>query len=1385
MNRNNKLWIFSGIVILAVISGILFAKNYSRHNREKERVAYEKYLNKHAYSNRTAKSPGESEEGEEGEEEPKCDRPDLAFEQNYLMTLDPALGYPPTQRLFAVHEKVRNYKRMKSGTPGDSLNNWVERGPDNISGRVRAIMFDPNDLSSKKVWAGSVSGGLWFNNDITNANSVWQAVDDFWDNIAISSITYDPTNRQTFYVGTGEGWYNYDGVGGEGIWKTMDGGINWQHLENTNNSDFRTVQKLQVTSTGRVVAAGRNGIFISDDGGATWKMTFEGLAADLEIASDGAIYAGTGRVYVAGKVLKSTDNGDNWLDITPLGTEQERVEIAVAPSNSQVVYAIASNLDNISWFMKSMNGGKTWTKITLPKYMNTNCTMSSDDFTRGQAWYDLILAVHPTNQNIVFAGGIDLNKTVNGGFSWNTVSSWTGACLPYVHADQHAIIFRPGYPDELLGGSDGGVTYSVNAGMNPAPVFSDRNKGLNVTQYYACAMHPAPFSNYFLAGSQDNGTQKFESEGINSVTTVTGGDGGYCFIDQINPSIQITSFVYNNFTITRDGGKTFYWLWKATDGAFINPADYDNNLHILYSAKNKATINRITHIDTNPGYGAVTVADLGTMASGLKVSPYTTGSSTLFVGTRAGRLFKVTNAETESPVTEQITGSFFPVGNISNIELGASENEILVTFTNYGVSSVWYTKNGGTDWSEKEGNLPDMPVRSALFNPNNRNKVILATEVGIWSTSNFNDDVPIWKPTVSGLANVRIDMLELRESDFEILAATHGRGLFTNDAFSAIDKNILNVYFNTGAGTNLKFGGSVQFENHSTGKPTSFIWTFEGGNPATSTSMNPLVSYENSGSYDVTLTISDGTETKTETKTSYITVGGSNQWTEQATGFHVAERGIAFIDAVDSNIVWAIANNKNNQDIRIKEFTKTVNGGSQWTSSAINIPGDIYPAMVSAINENIAWIPMFPNSTGAGGGIYVTKNGGQIWTKQPTATFSGDKAFANVVHFWNANEGFCMGNPNGGYFEIYTTKNGGENWTRVAKNKIPTPSGTDEKGTAGQYCVGDDGVVFFNTSKGRIFKSKNKGESWNLIPWPVSGKSKIAFADENHGVVLSDDEDLNTFKVYNTTNGGATWNTVYKENVYSSRVAYVPGTGRMFVSSSANDGMAGSSYSIDGGTTWTRFAELDQFQCYALGFYNMASGWVGQFNTSGIQGGILKYTGLTRTLADFTINPENPVIELPIVFTDNSISVESSSTYHWDFGENASPRTANTVGPHTVSFSETGSKTVTLTVNGISVTKQFEVFTTTGIEDIYNQASVNVFPNPSQGAFNLLLMLRKMSDLDISVINSKGQIIYSNKLKNRIAEVNIPINLSKSGKGIYILNIKGGDMNVSRKLILN
>ena len=725
---------------------------------------------------------------EEIEALPKYDRPDLAVMQNFDMTRDPSTNDVPVERALQAFGQVKKDFQAKA-IPGVT---WTERGPDNVGGRTRAIMFDPNDGTSRTVWAGGVGGGLWYNTDITSASTVWQNVDDFWANIAVTTIAYDPTNTQTFYVGTGEGFFNADAIRGAGIWKSTNGGTSWTQLSSTTGSDFHYVQKVVVTPSGTVIAATQEGLYRSTNGGSSWTTLFTGRFADIEVASNGDVWASEG-IFTTGVVRKSTNDGVSWSTVTP-ASGGERIELAIAPSDPNTVYAVASNNTAIAWMYRTTNGGSSWTSITVPQYTEQSCTLSgSNDFARGQAWYDLIMSVSPTNSNVALVGGIDIYKTTNGGSSWGLVSYWTGACDTYVHADQHAMIWSPTDTDAAIFGNDGGVFYSSNVGSASNPSFVARNNGYNVTQFYGGDQRSESGSNIMLAGAQDNGSHRYSTSGINSTTEVTGGDGAFCHIDQLNGNVQFTAYVYNSFYRSTNNGSSFSTiLSNQTYGRFINPTEYDDNAKVLYSAANA---DQYIYLDNLTGSAAGIGAFLnsvslgGRTASAFKASPYTANRVFMATGTNRGAggsaVYRIDNANTGSPTVTQISTSAIPNnGYISSIDLGTSENQILITYANYGLTSVWETTNGGSTWTNKEGNLPDIPVRWGIYNPNNTNEVLLATELGVWSSDDFNASSPDWGATNVGLANVRCDMLQYRASDGQVMVITHGRGSYTGFPFS-------------------------------------------------------------------------------------------------------------------------------------------------------------------------------------------------------------------------------------------------------------------------------------------------------------------------------------------------------------------------------------------------------------------------------------------------------------------------------------------------------------------------------------------------------------------------------------------------------------------------
>lgn len=762
----------------------------------------------------------------------------------YLLQMNPYTKKTHPENLYNLQEKLKKERASLQRSPGDALDNqWTERGPNNVGGRTRMVMFDPNDVTHKRVFAGGVSGGLWVNDDITDQNSSWVQVG-ISDNLAVTCMAVDPNNSQIMYLGTGE-LYSPQQALGNGIWKSTDGGATWVNVyqirgttatssninvpgtyfmtdiivrdkdgnpATTNDSEvFAAIGGAFYSSNPKSTWIGLDdyGIYKSTDEGSNWsKLTLDVdgnpvSPNDFEIDTDNTLWLSTTRNAWGdggGRIYSSSDGVSFSLKHTI--TNGRRTEIAVSKTNANTVYVLGevgtenSSGDEIAPFISLIKTtdafATTPTALSLPN--DATSSIPTEDFTRGQAFYDLALEVDPTNDAIAYAGGINLFRTSNSGVTWQQISknsptgSLPGITVSYVHSDQQSFAFHPTDANIAVIGCDGGVFYanSLSAAATSASAIEERNKDYNTIQFYNAAISQTTDPEYIIGGTQDNGNLFFNeaSAGINSAIKTNRGDGTHCFIDK-EGSYMIISNLYNN--ITRYNlpytGSGVSVSSDSDSGTFVNAMALDDNLDILYTngydaANEIGYLTRFTNITTASSTRTDISDPLITNISAIKVSPFTTASSKVFLGTRSGKLIKVENANTENPIITDISSSSF-LGNISSIEFGASENEIMVTFYNFGVDSIWFTEDGGSTWANKEGNFPDINVRCILMNPLNNNEVIVGSELGVWNTTNFKDTSPIWNQSYNGMSNVPVTSFSLRTADNTILASSYGRGFYT------------------------------------------------------------------------------------------------------------------------------------------------------------------------------------------------------------------------------------------------------------------------------------------------------------------------------------------------------------------------------------------------------------------------------------------------------------------------------------------------------------------------------------------------------------------------------------------------------------------------------
>jgi PKD repeat protein len=497
-------------------------------------------------------------------------------------------------------------------------------------------------------------------------------------------------------------------------------------------------------------------------------------------------------------------------------------------------------------------------------------------------------------------------------------------------------------------------------------------------------------------------------------------------------------------------------------------------------------------------------------------------------------------------------------------------------------------------------------------------------------------------------------------------------------------------YF-SGTPVNIIEGDFVNYSDLSAsgGNPiTSYSWSFPGGIPASFIGQNPPpVQYNTAGVYSATLTVANSQSTQSYTRTNYINVSIQpyGEWIVQNSGFTAASRGINHISIVDANTIWATAYDGSGTAANIQQFTKTTDGGVTWTPGSINIQNtNLGISMIHAESATKAWLAAYPNGAGQIGGIWITTNGGNTWTRQNTATFNNAASFTNAVYFWNELEGVCVGDPINNEFEIYRTTNGGTTWNLVSGANIPNPQANEFGYTRQMEVVGNS--VWFGTSKGRIYYSSNKGQTWSVFTSPItdfgganvaSSSANMSFTSTTNGMLVNQ-----AGAIWTTTNSGSTWTSVTPTGpVFNGGLCYVEGSNVAFTTGAAT-GASGSSYSTNGGVTWNL---IDNQQHLYVDFINTSVGWSGWFNTSATQNGMWKWNDLSSPLDPAFSSAALTVCTNQIVsYTDQTTGAVPTSWF-WQF-PGGTPSTSTLQNP-TVTYASAGNYGVTLTVSdGVSQT---------------------------------------------------------------------------------------------------
>lgn len=769
--------------------------------------------------------------------------------------------YPDGTRHEADQVYKEYQKYLAANQSADKSNgNWTNLGPINVPskgyeglGRINAIAFHPTNPDI--VYIGAPAGGCWKYNASTGE---WFSTTDMLPTLGVSSIMVNWSNPDVILIGTGD--RDAGDAAGLGIFRSTNGGISWE-IWNTGMGSTTVGRLLQhPTSADIVYAATGSGIYKTTNMGASWTQIKTGGFKDIVFrpGNPDVLYAGGGS-----SVFRSMDAGATWQQMTNGLPGGSRSVIAVTPHDPMYVYCLLSNGDSYKGIYRSIDGGNSFTEMsTTPNIMSWGCNGGDG----GQAWYDLDVAVDPTNKNTVYAGGVNCFKSEDGGVTWEISSHWWGDCgVPAVHADLHVLEFNP-LNNRLYAGNDGGIYYTENGGT----AWPEITSGLPISQVYRIGQSKTVI-NKVINGYQDNGTSTYF--GDNNWQTTGGGDGMECAFDHTVPAYSYSTIYYGDIYRHFNNGNGYQVAGEGNhgiseSGGWITPfCLHETNSDIMFAGFKNIWIASGVRTTNNFVWKKIT-NDSGDNISVVEHSP---ANNDIFFYARGSQLYRSDNVMDDSPEWTTLTTYLPGSGSVFDVEAHPfDENIVYISRGN----KVYRSENKGFSWTDISGSLPAINMNCLAAYVNSFDGIYVGSDAGVYYRDASMTD---WEMFSNGLpVDASVNEIEIYHNpavpaEDVIRAGTYGRGLWSSPVWHG--QPTVNI---EASETEVPIGCPVDFFDLSTGVPTEWTWTFEGGTPASANVKNPEgIVYLSEGTFSVTLMVSNAEGWDSETFTGYITVTGT------------------------------------------------------------------------------------------------------------------------------------------------------------------------------------------------------------------------------------------------------------------------------------------------------------------------------------------------------------------------------------------------------------------------------------------------------------------------------------------------------------------------------
>ncbi|MFZ2490688.1 MAG: hypothetical protein WA208_04305 [Thermoanaerobaculia bacterium] len=646
-------------------------------------------------------------------------------------------------------------------------------------GRINDLLIHPT--SPNTMWAGSDGGGIW---KTTDGGTTWQAVDDFFGSLSISAFAMRAADPSTIYVATGAQG-SHTGLGGDGIFKSTDGGSSWSQLAATDpstDSAFQYVYDLAIdpADSNTVIAATYGGAYITTNGGTSWTE----IAAATTTARNVAIHPSNRNLRVIaaddGTVKVATDGTTYTSHVIATVTGASYTRLALAPSDQNVMYALVNNSGTTQLY-RSATGGTSWGVVATPAdFFYNNYYLS---YTGG-LWVD------PTNANhIVVVEG------------WAMVTSDASAVAPtwteprWGWVDFHGAVSDPGYNGttnkKVYLFDDGGLYRwtDIDTVYTTAPAYLAPT-GMLVTQAYTVAGR----GGNLIFGAQDVASRYHRTTASDPTAKwrfasgLGGHDGAATAADRTNPNILYGSTQFLGIHRSTDGGATTGFICQGiTDitcggysgtSMFIAPFILDPNdqSRMLAGAASLWRANDVSS-GTPPAWAAIHSGVLNTNGTKSRVTAIAvapTDSDVIWVSYQNGAVYTTANGTATSPSWTQVTN--VPTGSKLRIYIDRTNaSRVFIGLSGFSANRLVKTEDGGATWASVPG-LPSASVFAIQQHPSNASWLYVGTMVGLFASS---DGGATWTATNQGPANVQVrDLQWYADAPAVLLVGTFGRGIW-------------------------------------------------------------------------------------------------------------------------------------------------------------------------------------------------------------------------------------------------------------------------------------------------------------------------------------------------------------------------------------------------------------------------------------------------------------------------------------------------------------------------------------------------------------------------------------------------------------------------------